>query len=229
MKMNKSIKYWSVDDRPREKLMDKGTEALSDSELLAILLGSGNKTQSAVELARDILKSCQNNLNILGKKNYCDLMDFRGVGEAKAVSVVAALELGKRRKTQDVLQQKKIVSSKDVYNFFQPILGDLPHEEFRVLYLNRANNIIDDLKVSQGGTTGTVMDVKIILKTAIAKFAQGLIIAHNHPSGNTKPSESDILITQKLKKAADLLDINLLDHIIIADNEYFSFADNDLI
>lgn len=229
MKNNKSIKNWSEDDRPREKLMVKGVEALSDSELIAILISSGNAEQSAVELARDILDSCKKNLNLLGKSTFQDLMNFKGIGEAKAVTIVAALELGKRRRSQDVLQQSKITSSKDVFNFFQPILGDLPHEEFRVLYLNRANDIIDSVKISQGGTSGTVMDVKIILKNAILKFAQGIIIVHNHPSGNRTPSKADKEVTCKMKKAAELLDIELLDHIIITDNNFFSFADSGLL
>lgn len=226
---NKPIKDWSIDDRPREKLMTKGIEALSDSELIAILLRSGNTKQSAVELARKILDSCKNNLNQLGKKTYQDLMEFNGMGEAKAITIVAALELGKRRQQEDILEINKISSSRDVHKFFQPVIADLPHEEFRILYLNRANHIIGSIKASQGGTTGTVIDIKIILKNAINRFAQGIIVAHNHPSGNAKPSESDKKITQKLKSACELLDVSLLDHVIIADDNYFSFADNGLI
>jgi DNA repair protein RadC len=229
MNERKSIKDWSFDDRPREKLMTKGVEALSNSELIAIILRSGNTKKSAVELAQEILASCKNNLNELSKKNFHDLMKFSGIGEAKAISVVATLELGRRRQQQNVLEVKKISSSIDVFNFFQPIMGDLPYEEFRILFLNRANHIIDSMKISQGGTIGTIIDIKIILKNAITRFAQGIIVAHNHPSGNITPSESDIDITQKIKKSATILDISLLDHIIIANYDYFSFADNGLI
>jgi DNA repair protein RadC len=225
----KSIKNWSEDDRPREKLMAKGLETLSDSELIAILIGSGNFDQSAVELSRDILNSCNNNLNLLGKKSFQDLMEFRGIGQAKAISIVAALELGRRRKAQCAMENTKISSSKDVFELFQPILGDLPYEEFRIIYLNRANVIIDTIKISQGGTTGTVMDIKVILKNAILKFAQGIIVVHNHPSGNNFPSKSDKDITLKLKQAVKLFETELLDHVIIADNNYFSFADSGLL
>jgi DNA repair protein RadC len=229
MSEKKSIKEWSESDRPREKLMQNGIETLSDSELIAILLGSGNTDQSAVELAREILNDCNNNLNVLGKKNYSDLMNYRGVGEAKSISIVAALELGKRRKIQGVIEQKKIGGSQDAFNYFQPKLGDLPHEEFRILLLNRANIIIEEVIISKGGTTGTIMDVKLIMKNAINKLAQGIIIVHNHPSGNKNPSQADIVITTKIKEAAKLFDINLLDHIIIADNEYYSFADSGIM
>jgi len=229
MKEYKSIKNWSEDDRPREKLLKKGTSALSDAELVAILLGSGSSKQSAVELAREILDSCNNNINCLGKKSLKDLMKFKGVGEAKAVSIVAALELGKRRKLEDAIKQAKITTSRSAFEYFQPLMGDLQHEEFHVLFLNRANLIIDSLKISSGGTTGTVMDVKLIIKHALDRLAQGIIISHNHPSGNKQPSGADTQITNKVKEAAALMDINLLDHIIIADNDYFSFADDGLI
>lgn len=200
MNNSKPIKDWSNDDRPREKLMAKGIEALSDSELIAILLRSGDTKKSAVELAREILASCKNNLNLLGKRSYQDLMEFSGVGEAKAISIVAALELGRRRQQQDVLEVRKINSSKDAFNFFQPIMRDLQYEEFRILFLNRANHIIDSMKISQGGTIGTIIDVKIIMRNALTHFAQGIIVAHNHPSGNATPSSSDIEVTQKNKK-----------------------------
>ncbi|MDD2386819.1 MAG: DNA repair protein RadC [Bacteroidales bacterium] len=229
MENSKSIKYWAESDRPREKLMQKGTEALSDSELVAILLGSGNIKQSAVELARDILKESKNNLNTLGKKTYKDLMQFRGVGEAKAVSIVAALELGRRRKMQEVVIQQKITSSTDAYDYFQPQIGDIPHEEIHILYLTRANTIIDSIKLSQGGTVGTVMDIKIIMKNALERLAQAIIIAHNHPSGNRNPSKQDIQITEKLVNAANFFDISVLDHIIIADKTYYSFKDEDIM
>ncbi len=227
MKKKKSIKNWSKSDRPREKLMNKGIESLSDSELIAILLGSGNNNQSAVDLARDVLDSCENNLNALGKQTYTDLMSFRGIGEAKAISIVAALELGKRRKIQDVISQKKITSSKDIFNYFQPLLVDKNFEEFWIVLLNNSNIIIDIIRTSQGGTTGTVIDIKLIMKDALNRLAQGIILVHNHPSGNIKPSNSDIKITNKIKQAAAFFDINLLDHVIIGNSTYFSFADED--
>ncbi len=226
---NKSIKYWAESDQPREKLMQKGTGALTDSELVAILLGSGNTEQSAVELARDILKENKNNLNTLGKKSYKDLMQFRGVGEAKSISIVAALELGRRRKMQEIVMQQKITSSYDAYDYFQPQIGDLAHEEIHILYLTRANTIIDSIRLSQGGTVGTVMDIKIIMKNALERLAQGIIIAHNHPSGNRNPSKQDIQITEKLVNAAHFFDISVLDHVIIADKTYFSFKDEDIM
>ncbi|PLX07233.1 MAG: hypothetical protein C0596_11995 [Marinilabiliales bacterium] len=229
MKKGKSIKYWAESDRPREKLMKKGTGSLSDSELIAILLSSGNHKQSAVELARDILNTYHNNLNTLGKKSYKELMKFQGVGEAKAISIVAALELGKRRKLQDVVKQKKISSSSDAFNYFHALLADLPHEEIHILFLNQGNYIIDSIKISQGGTTGTVMDIKLIMKNALDRLAQAIIIAHNHPSGNKTPSKNDIDITNKIKDASTLFDIRVLDHIIVADKEYYSFADEGMI
>jgi DNA repair protein RadC len=229
MKDKKSIKDWSEDDRPREKLLKKGTDSLSDAELIAILLGSGSLTQSAVELARDILGSCNNNINNLGKKSLKELTGFKGVGEAKAVSIIAALELGKRRKLEDVMKQRKISSSQTVFDYFQPLMGDLHHEEFHVMFLNRANFIIDSMRISTGGTTGTVMDVKLIIRHALDRLAQGIIIAHNHPSGNKLPSGSDTSITNKIKDAATLMDISLLDHVIVTENDYFSFTDNGLI
>lgn len=229
MKDKKSIKHWAESDRPREKLMQRGTQSLTDSELIAILMGSGNSKQSAVELARDILQDNSNNLNTLGKKSYKDLMKFKGVGEAKAISIVAALELGRRRKQQDVLRQKIISGSVDAFNYFQPLIADLPHEEIHILYLTRSNAIIDSIRASSGGTIGTVMDIKIILKNAIERLAQSIIIAHNHPSGNRKPSEMDITITEKLVDAAALMDISVLDHIIVADKSYFSFRDEEIM
>lgn len=229
MKDKKSIKDWSEDDRPREKLLKKGNDALSDAELIAILIGSGSLDKSAVELAREILDTCNNNLNSLGKQSVKELTRHKGIGEAKAISIVAAMELGKRRKLEKAQEQKKITSSNIAFEYFQPLLGDLPHEEFHVMFLNRANIIIDSIRLSTGGTTGTVMDVKLIIRQAIERLAQGLIVAHNHPSGNTQPSKADSDITHKIKDAALLMDINLLDHIIIAGNEYYSFADTGLI
>lgn len=223
------ITNWAVEDRPREKLLAKGIQSLSEAELIAILIGSGSKNESAVELSKRILASINNNLNELGKMTVNDLQAFKGIGEAKAISIVAAMELGKRRKIAEVLEKAKIGSSKDVFELFSPTLGDLPYEEFWVLFLNRSNKIIDKQKTSQGGVSGTVIDIRLVLKQAIEKLASSIILCHNHPSGNIQPSKSDVDITHKLKEAAGLMDINVLDHIIVTDNEYFSFADENLI
>ncbi len=229
MNKNKPIKEWADDDKPREKLLVKGNSALSDVELLAILLSSGSINQSAIELARTILADSSNNLTLLGKKSVKELMKFPGVGIAKAGTIIAALELGRRRKLEEAIQQKFISSSNSAYNYFQPILGDLDHEEFYILFLNRANGIISSKQISSGGTIGTVIDIKLIMKNALECLAQAVIVAHNHPSGNIKPSSQDIEITKKIKNACSLLDINFLDHIIIADKSYYSFADEALL
>lgn len=223
------IKYWSESDRPREKLINKGISALSDSELIAILIGSGNKNKSAVELSREILNQYNNNLNSLGKAEYNNLMNFAGMGPAKAISIVAALELGRRRNLQDAEKTISLSSSSAVFDYLQPIMGDLITEEFRVVYLNRANKIIENVSISKGGTTGTVIDIKIIMKRALEILAQGIIIAHNHPSGNKMPSKMDINITEKIKNAAELFSISVLDHIIVADKTYYSFRDEGLL
>lgn len=221
-----TIKDWAVEDRPREKMLQKGIGSLSDAELIAILLRSGNSDETAVSVAQRLLVLAQNNLNELGKFTLNQITQIKGIGEAKAISVIAALELGRRRKAIDALTREKITSSRDVIEIFQPILADLPHEEFWALLLNKANKVIEKVRVSQGGVAGTVVDVKIIIKSAVEKLASSIIIAHNHPSGNPKPSDKDISITKKLKEAGNLLDISLLDHIIITDNECYSFADN---
>lgn len=226
---NLSIKEWALEDRPREKLLNKGIPALSDAELLAILIGSGTKEETAVDIAKRILNNVTNNLHELGKQEVADLKKIKGIGEARAITIISALELGRRRKVSDVLEKTKITSSNDIYEYFNHYIADLPHEEFWVIYLNRANKIIDKLKISQGGVSGTVADVKIILKNALQKLASSIIICHNHPSGNTKPSEADIKITKKIKEACILIDINVLDHIIITEKEYFSFADEGLL
>jgi len=220
-----TIKDWAVEDRPREKLLEKGVQSLSDAEIIAILIGSGTKNESAVELSKKVLKTANNNLNELGKLNISDLIKMKGIGDAKAITILAALELGRRRKFSDVITKKKITQSKDIFEVFQPILGDLPHEEFWILLLNRSNRIIEKIKISQGGISGTVIDVKIILKQALEKLSSSLILCHNHPSGNKNPSNADDSITSKLKNAAEFFDIQVLDHIIIADLEYFSYAD----
>jgi DNA repair protein RadC len=223
--MTLKIKDWAEEDRPREKLLVKGITSLSDAELIAIIIGSGNADESAVELARRILQSAQNNLSALGKFTVTDLMKFKGIGEAKAIGIVSALELGRRRKSDDIPEKQQIQSSNDVFTIFQPMLADIPHEEFWVLLLNRSNRIIEKLRVSQGGVSGTVTDIRLILKPAIEKLASSIILCHNHPSGNIKPSENDITITQKVKEAAKFMDIAVLDHIIVCEKNYYSLAD----
>lgn len=228
MYQNLTIKQWAVEDRPREKLLSKGISTLSDAELIAILLATGTKNLSAVDLAKNLLANAENNLHQLGKQTIADLKKVNGIGEAKAITIIAALELGKRRKLVD-LNRKKISGSSDIFEVFQPMLGDLPHEEFWVAYLNRANALIDKEQISTGGTTGTVIDVKIILKHGIEKLASSIILIHNHPSGNTQPSTNDKNITEKIKNAAEMMDIAVLDHIIIGDTQYLSFADEGIL
>ncbi|GFZ92058.1 DNA repair protein RadC [Aquaticitalea lipolytica] len=224
-----SIKNWSQDDQPREKLLYKGKATLSDAELVAILIGSGSREESAVELCKRILASVDNNLSALGKLSIKQLMEFKGIGEAKAVTIVAALELGRRRRGEEALEQKKITSSTSVFELMQPIIGELPHEEFWIIYMNNSNKVIQKNQLSKGGITGTLVDVRLALKTAIEVGAVGLILAHNHPSGTLKPSQADKQITQKLKIAGESLDIKVLDHLIITEKAYFSFADENLI
>lgn len=228
-KNNLSIKNWSIDDRPREKLLSKGINSLSNAELIAILIGSGNKNITAVDLSKTILSKVKNNLNELGKLSINDLKSFNGIGDAKAIAIIAALELGRRRKFVEAESKIKITQSKDIFNIFQAILSDLPYEEFWVLCLNRQNKVIEKHKISQGGVSGTVIDVKIILKLAVNELASSIILCHNHPSGNMTPSSNDKRITDKLIKAAEYFDIKILDHIIVADDKYFSFADKNLI
>ena len=224
-----NIKDWAVEDRPREKLLSKGSRSLSDAELIAILIGSGNIEETAVELSRRILASADNNINELGRKSIDFLIKFQGIGEAKAVTIAAALELGKRRKEADVFNKKQITSSKDAAEYFQPMLGDLNHEEFWILLLNRGNRIIDSFMVSQGGISGTVIDVRLILKNALDKMASAIILCHNHPSGTMQASNADLNITRKIKSAAEIMDISVLDHIIIGQNNYLSLADEGML
>ncbi|WP_400080952.1 DNA repair protein RadC [Winogradskyella sp. R77965] len=224
-----SIKNWSQDDQPREKLRDKGRTALSDAELIAILIGSGNREESAVALCKRIFASVDNNLNALGKLSIQQLMTFKGIGEAKAITIAAALELGRRRRIEDALQLEKITSSRSVFDVMQPILGDLPHEEFWILYLNNSNKVIHKSQLSKGGITGTLVDVRLVLKNALEVGATALILCHNHPSGTLKPSQADKDITQKLKSAAESLDIKVLDHLIVTQKAYFSFADEEIL
>jgi len=226
---NISIKDWADDDRPREKLLIKGKGALSDAELVAILIASGNRDESAVELSKRILQSLSNNLNRLAKLSVNDLIKFKGIGEAKAISIIASLELGRRRRTADVLEKAKIGGSKDAFQILQLKLEDLPHEEFWVMLLNRANKVIDTKLVGRGGVSSTVVDSKVIFSFALESLASGIILAHNHPSGNLKPSNSDIRLTKKIVDAGKIMEVPILDHIIVGDNDYFSFADEGLI
>ncbi len=223
-----SIKKWNEQDRPREKLVEQGARSLTDAELLAILIGSGNTEKNAVELAREILQSADNDLFVLGKYTVDDFSSvFKGIGQAKAVTIVAALELGRRRKeNENDKRRKPIKSSQDVFEVFQPLIGDTPHEEFWVMYLNRSNRIIAKQQLSSGGTTGTVVDEKLIIRTALLKYAESIILCHNHPSGNISPSQADIQITEKIKNAGSFFSIKLLDHIIIGGNSFSSFADD---
>lgn len=224
-----NIKEWAVEDRPREKMLTRGARSLTDAELIAILIGSGNLEETAVELSRRILKSVENNLNDLNRRGIDHLKTFNGIGEAKAVTIAAALELGNRRKNASVFDKNKITGSKDAAEYFKPILEDLNHEEFWILMLDRGNKIIDAFMVSQGGVSGTVIDVRIIMKTVIERLASGIILCHNHPSGTMQASDADLKITRKIKDAAELMDVSLLDHIIIGQKSYLSFADEGLL
>ncbi len=224
-----NIKDWAVEDRPREKLLSKGARALTNAELIAILIGSGNIEETAVELSKRILSAADNNLNTLGRKNIDFLKTFNGIGEAKAVTICAALELGRRRKDANVFDKNKITGSKDAADFFVPVMSDLNHEEFWVMLLNRGNKIIDTFMISQGGISGTVIDVRLILKNALEKMASSIILCHNHPSGNLQASDADLRITAKIKSAAEIMDISVLDHIIIGQNRYLSLADEGML
>lgn len=226
---NSKIKNWSVEDRPREKLMKQGIQYLSNAELLALIIGSGTREMNAVELARMILLSTKNNLYELGKLSVEELVKIRGIGVAKAITLLAALELGSRKGKTYSDEKVIIKNSQTAFDILQPKIGELDHEEFWILVMNRAHKVIETMKISQGGITGTVIDTRMILKYAIDKRATSLIVSHNHPSGNIKPSEADINITKKIKNAAALMDISLLDHIIVAEKSYFSFADEGLL
>ncbi|MFV8442989.1 RadC family protein [Flavobacterium sp. LB2P44] len=222
------ITNWSEEDKPREKLMLKGKSVLSDAELIAILIGSGSRNESAVDLSKRILASVDNNLNALGKLSLSQLMSFKGIGEAKAISILAAMELGRRRRSEGVVELKKITSSKIIFDIMQPIIGELPHEEFWIIYLNNSNKVISKSQLSKGGITGTLVDVRIVFKTALEMGATALVLCHNHPSGSLIPSDADKHITRKLKLAGDSLEIKVLDHLIITENSYFSFADEGI-
>jgi DNA repair protein RadC len=221
------ITNWSEDDRPREKLMLKGKSALSDAELIAILIGSGSRNESAVDLSKRILASADN-LNVLGKMSISQLMNFKGIGEAKAITIISALELGRRRRAEDAVELTKITSSKLVFEIMQPIIGELSHEEFWVLFLNNSNKVISKSQLSKGGISGTIVDVRLVFKLALENGATGLILCHNHPSGNLRPSDADKQITKKIKLAGDSLDVKVLDHLIITETKYYSFVDEGI-
>lgn len=223
------IKAWAEEDRPREKLLLKGKNALSNAELIAILIGSGSRNQTAVELSKEILNKSQNNLNRLGKRSVADLMEFKGVGEAKAISIIAALELGRRRKSSDSNESEQITSSYQAYQHILPFLEDLQHEEFWVICMNKRNVILKCYPVSRGSNDSTIVDNKIVFSTAIKEVAHSIMLFHNHPAGSPNPSQADIRETRKIVEAGALLDIKVLDHVIIGDNKYYSFADNGLI
>lgn len=225
---NFPITNWHEDDKPREKLMLKGKSVLSDAELIAILIGSGSRNESAVGLSKRILASVDNNLNALGKLNIQQLMNFKGIGEAKAISIIASMELGRRRRAEDAVELKKITSSKMIFEIMQPIIGELQHEEFWVLYLNNSNKVLAKSQLGKGGITGTLVDVRLVFKPALEMGATALILCHNHPSGTLLPSDADKQITQKLKAAGQNLDIKVLDHIIITENGFYSFNDDGI-
>ncbi len=224
-----SIKEWSLEDRPREKFLNSGIQSLSNAELIALLIGSGTKERNAVDVARNILAEVKNNLHELGKLNIYDLKNIKGIGNARAIVLLAALELGTRRSNSYSPHQSAIKNSQTAFEILYPILGELTHEEFWIIILNRAHKVISTQKISQGGLTGTVIDTRVILKHAIEKKGTSLIISHNHPSGNKNPSEADINITKKIKSAAEIMDITLLDHIILAGKAYLSFADEGML
>jgi DNA repair protein RadC len=224
-----SIKNWAEDDRPREKMSKHGPASLSDAELIAILLGSGTRNLSAVELARKVLELAGNNVSELGRKTVAELIKLPGIGEAKAITLMAALELGRRRKIGDYPEKPGVTSSRDAFEIIHSDLADINHEEFWVIFLNRANKLIRKQKISQGGISGTVTDNRVILRLALEHQASSLILSHNHPSGNLTASQADIQITHKLKEAAKLLELEVIDHIIVAGNRYLSFADEGLL
>lgn len=224
-----SIKNWAEGDRPREKLLQKGKMSLSDAELIAILIGSGSREESAVQLSKRILASCENKLNDLGKLSVKQLTKFKGIGEAKAITIVAAMELGRRRRGEEAIERKQVTSADTVFEVMQPIIGDLGHEEFWIIYLNNSNRILQKLQLSKGGMTGTLVDVRLAFKYALEVGATSLILAHNHPSGTLQPSAADKQLTQKIKTAGESLDIKVLDHLIVTQKAYFSFANEGIL
>ena len=223
------IPQWNIDDRPREKLIAKGHHSLSDSELIAILIGSGNKQESAVALSKRILASVDNNLNELAKIPIEQLTIFKGIGEAKAIAIITAITLGKRLQIEQALVKPTITSSKSVYKIMQPKIGNLQYEEFWVLYLNNSNKVINMVQLSKGGLTGTIVDIRVLFKKAMELLSIAFIICHNHPSGELIVSDADKKLTRKIKKASETLDIKLLDHLIITEKGYLSFADEKIL
>lgn len=228
-KETKSLKSWAEDDRPREKLMLKGKAALSDAELLAIIMGSGSREETVVDLAKRILRDYQNNWHELGRLNMKDLCKYKGVGEAKAISIITALEIGRRKAKQLALDKPKIIGSYSVFEVFRPIMADLQVEEFWVMFLSKSNKVLSVDKMSLGSIDKTLVDQRVIFKKAIEMYAVSIILAHNHPSGNENPSRADKELTQKMKKAGEILDIQVLDHLIITPNKYYSFADKGIM
>jgi len=224
-----TIKSWSDDDRPREKLMKFGKRSLSNAELVAILIGSGNRTETAVDLSKRILASINNDLSAFRKISVPDLMKFKGIGEAKAISIITALELGRRQLVSNDVVPVSIMASMDVFVLMKPLIGDLNHEEFWVLFLNNSNKIVHKTQLSKGGLTGTLVDTRLLFKQAIGLLATGIILCHNHPSGKQNPSESDKILTRKIIDGGTTLDIKVLDHVIITEKTYFSFADEGLL
>ncbi len=224
-----SINQWAEEDRPREKMLLHGVSALSNAELLAILIGSGNAEESAVELMRKVLSDYHDSLHELGKCGVEDLCRYKGIGQAKAISILAASELGKRRKEEVTREREKIRCSEDLYRFFYPFMCDLPVEECWLLLLNNSMKVIDKVKMSSGGLTETSVDLRCLLREALLKRATAIALCHNHPSGNTKPSNGDIHLTERLKKCCHTMDIALIDHIVLADGQYYSFADEGRI
>ncbi len=220
------IPQWAEDDRPREKLMLKGKSALTDAELLAILMRSGNSDESAVELAKRLLHKAKNNIHELAKMSFAELTEFKGIGQAKALSIIAALEIGNRKRVSEALERKKISSSKEAFEILSPLVSDSSYEEFWILMLNRSNEVLDYKCISEGGISGTIADPKKIFRIALQNNASAIILCHNHPSGNTTPSAQDINITKKLKESGKALDMPVLDHIIIGTGKYYSFSDN---
>ena len=220
-----SIKQWAEEDRPREKMQRLGRKQISNAELIAILLGSGSRAESALSLSKRILRHFKNDLNALSRASLQELCQFKGRGMAKAISLTAALELGSRHQLSDPEKKPTITSSRDAFQVFQPKIGNLPHEEFWVILLNRANKVIDAIQISSGGVTGTVVDNRLVLQKAILSLASGIILGHNHPSGQLRPSQADLDLTKKLKKAGQLMDVQVLDHLIVTEHGYYSFAD----
>ncbi|NQZ42954.1 MAG: DNA repair protein RadC [Flavobacteriaceae bacterium] len=224
-----AIKDWAIDDKPREKLLEKGSSVLSDAEIIAILIRSGNRYESAVELSKRILSSVDHDLDKLGRLSVDRLLHFKGIGEAKAITITAALELGRRKRLVGAFRSLRIHKSSDVFELMYPVIGDLPHEEFWVLYLNNSNKLLAKDLISKGGITGTLVDVRLVLKRSLELGAIGLILIHNHPSGALRPSNQDKQVTKKMKNAANTIDIKILDHVILAEKNYFSFADEGIL